>query len=150
MLLQIKGVETTARELVGSSQVPYQLRLKAEENELSAGMLVQGERNVNLVLCRYGYKLNSVRASTMEEYFELATLLSGEAFITTIKRPNNLPGRHAVVFTGLCDSLFQGLDPDCRLNRSVDHSYSAVKGSVALDLGQAEFIRKVSGMIQAL
>lgn len=83
----------------------------------------------------------------MEEYFELAkeTLLSGEAFITTIKRPNNLPGRHAVVFTGFCDSLFQGLDPDCRLNRSVEHSYSAVKGSVVLDLGQAEFIRKVSG-----
>ena len=147
MLLKTQGVETTSKELIGLSQVPYQLRLHPEENRLTAGMLVQADENVNLAIGEYGFKLHSTRVSTIADYIELAkeTLLSGEAFITSIKRPEDLPGRHAVVFTGLADSIFLGLDPDCRLDRTNDYHYSDVKDIVTLDLEQEDFHQRVTG-----
>ncbi len=147
MLLKTQGVETSSIELVGSTQVPYQLRLHPEENRLTAGMLVQADENVNLALGQYGFKLQSTRVSTIAEYVKLAeeTLLSGEAFVTSIKRPDDLPGRHAVVFTGLEDSIFKGLDPDCRLDRTTDYHYSDVHDIVTLDLEQEEFHQRVTG-----
>lgn len=147
MLLKTQGVETSSIELVGSSQVPYQLRLHPKENRLSAGMLVQADENVNLALGQYGFRLKSTRVSTIAEYVQLAeaTLLSGEAFVISIKRPDDLPGRHAVVFTGLEDSIFQGLDPDCRLDRTTDYHYSDVHDIVTLDFEQDEFHQRVTG-----
>lgn len=147
MLLKTQGVETSTKELVGSSQVPYQLRLHPEENRLTAGMLVQADENVNLALGQYGFKLHSTRVSTIAEFVKLAeeTLLSGEAFVTSIRRPDDLPGRHAVVFTGSVDSIFQGLDPDCRLDRTTDYHYSDVKDIVTFDLEQEEFHQGVTG-----
>lgn len=147
MLLKTQGVETSSKELVGSSQVPYQLRLHPEENRLSAGMLVQADENVNLAIGKYGFKLHSIRVPTIADYIELAkeTLLSGEAFVTSIKRPDDLPGRHAVVFTGLSDSIYLGLDPDCGLARTTDYHFSDVKDIVTLDLEQDDFHQRVTG-----
>ncbi|MBD3277572.1 MAG: hypothetical protein GF388_04665 [Candidatus Aegiribacteria sp.] len=147
MLLKAQGVETNTKEIIGSSQVPYQLHLHPEENRLSAGMLVQADENVNLAIGKYGFKLQSTRVSTIADYIELATetLQSGEAFVTSIKRPDDLPGRHAVVFTGLADSVFQGLDPDCRFDRATDYHYSDVKDIVNLDLKQEDFRQRVTG-----
>jgi hypothetical protein len=147
MLLNTQGVETSSRELVGSSQIPYQLRLHPEENRLSAGMLVQADWNVNLALAKCDFKLNSKRVLTIAEYTDLAqkTLLNGDAFVTSIQRPDNLPGRHAVVFTEFRDSRFLGLDPDCRLDRSVDYHYGQVKDTVDLDFELDEFSHRVAG-----
>ena len=147
MLLKTQGVETTSLKLVGASQVPYQLRLHPEENRLSAGMLVQEDMNVNLVLAKYGCKFNSKRVQTITKYIDLArkALLDGESFVTSIQRPDNLPGRHAVVFTEFRDSRFLALDPDCRLDRSVNYKYDQVKDTVALDFDHKEFTLRVSG-----
>ncbi|MBN1878614.1 hypothetical protein JW823_00710 [bacterium] len=147
MLLKTQGVETSSKELVGSSQVPYQLRLHPEENRLTAGMLVQDDEIVNLTIGKYALKLHSTRVSTIADYIELATetLLSGESFVTSLKRPDDLPGRHAVVFTGLADSIFLGLDPDCRLDRATDYHYSDVKDIVTLDLELEDFHQRVTG-----
>lgn len=72
MLLNTQGVKTSSLELVGSSQIPYQLRLHPEESRLSAGMLVQEDGNVNAVLEKYGFHLNSRRVPTITKYIDLA------------------------------------------------------------------------------
>lgn len=147
MLLSTQGVETSSLELVGSSHVPYQIRLHPDENRLSAGMLVQKDANVNAVLGKYGFQLHSRRAATISSFIALAgeTLLKGEAFVTSIKRSNNLPGRHAVVFTDICESCFLGLDPDCLLDRSKNYSFSDVREAVALEFTEEEFCIAVTG-----
>jgi len=147
MLLATQGVETSTRELVGSSFVPYQIILKPEENLLKAGMLVQSDRNVSAVLGKYGYHLVSVRMPSIKDYIALAaeTLLGGNAFITNVNRPGNLPGRHASVFTEFSDSCFKGLDPDCRLDRTRNYSFSDVQEVVALDYTEDEFSNAVAG-----
>ena len=147
MLLATHGVETTALDLVGTSHVPYQLRLHTEEKKLSAGMLVQADRSVNLVLRRFGFQLNSRRTPTIAEYIALAreTLSNGDAFITNLKRPDNLPGRHAIVITELKEPCFKGLDPDCRLDRAADYSYSDAKEIVALEFTEEELVIAASG-----
>ncbi len=147
MLLNTQGVETSSLELVGSSHIPYQIRLHPEENRLSAGMLVQGDRNVNAVVGRFGFHLNSRRLPTITDYISHTrdTLLNGDAFITNIKRPDNIPGRHAIVITDFRDSRFLGLDPDCRLDRTIEYSYSDVEEIVALEFTENEFMNAVSG-----
>ena len=55
MLLATHGIEATTLDLVGSSHIPYQLRLHPEEKRLSAGMLVQADRTVNLVLGGFAF-----------------------------------------------------------------------------------------------
>jgi hypothetical protein len=147
MLLATHRVETNALDLVGASHIPYQLRFHPQEKRLSAGMLVQADRTVNLVLKRFGFHLNSRRTPTIAEYIALAreTLSNGDAFITNLKRPDNLPGRHAIVMTELRESCFKGLDPDCRLDRATDHSYSDVKEIVALEFIEEEFVIAASG-----
>lgn len=150
MLLSTYGVETTASELVGSSHVPYQLRLHKEEKRISAGMLVQDDKTVSAVLGRFGFHLDSKRIPTIAAYIALArkTLRHGDAFITSIKRPDNLPGRHVIVITELRDSFFLGLDPDCRLDRATNHNYSDVKDIVALEFTKEEFVSAVSGEVE--
>ena len=147
MLLAAHGVETTTLDLIGASHIPYQLRIHPEERRLSAGMLVQEDSTVNSVLGRLGYHLNSKRPQTIAEYVSLSkdTLLNGEAFITSLKRPDNLPGRHAVVFTENRDSFFLGLDPDCRLDRTICYDYSDVEDIVALNLTEEEFVYSATG-----
>ncbi|NOQ22318.1 MAG: hypothetical protein GQ565_06680 [Candidatus Aegiribacteria sp.] len=147
MLLATHGVETTALDLVGASHIPYQLRLHPEEKRLSAGMLVQADGTVNPVLGRFGFHLNSRRTPTIAEYIALAreTLRNGDALITNLKRPDNLPGRHAIVITELRESCFIGLDPDCRLDRATDYSYFDVEEIVALDFTEEELVIAASG-----
>jgi len=147
MLLATQGVETSTWELVGSSHVPYQIILKLEENLLKAGMLVQSDRNVSAVLRKYGYHLVSVRMPSIADYIAFAkeTLLGGNAFITNVNRPGNLPGRHASVFTEFSNSCFRGLDPDCRLDRTKNYCFSDVQEVVALDYTEDEFVGAVAG-----
>ena len=148
MLLTKHGVETSTYNLVGSSHIPYQIRLHPEENRLSAGMLVQEDSTVNAVLGKYGFCLESRRPKTIAEYLALATelLCNGEIFITNLKRPCNLPGRHAVVFTEKRDSGFMGLDPDCRLDRTMDYKYTDVENIVTLNLTEDEFACAATGL----
>lgn len=110
-------------------------------------MLVQEDRTVNAVLGRLGFHLNSKRSQTIAEFIALArdTLLNGDSFITSLKRPENLPGRHAVVFTENRDSFFLGLDPDCRLDRAICYDYSDVEDIVALNLTEEEFGKTTNG-----
>lgn len=147
ILLATYGVVTTASELVGSSHIPYQLRLHKEEKRISAGMLVQDNGTVNAVLGRFGFHINSKRIPAIAAHIDLVreTLLNGDAFITSIIRPDNLPGRHAIVITELRNSCFLGLDPDCRLNRSTDYNYSDVEEIVALNFTEEEFVNAASG-----
>jgi hypothetical protein len=147
MLLSTKGVETSSLELVGSSQVPYQISLKPEENMLQAGMLVQKDRNVNAALGNFGFHLVSKRMSTISEYIILAreTLVNGDAFITNVNLAHNLPNRHASVFIEFGNSSFTGLDPDCRLDRAKNYRFSDVQEIVTLKFTEDEFIRAVSG-----
>jgi hypothetical protein len=147
MLLKTQGVKTSTLELVGSSHIPYQISFRPEENLLQAGMLVQKDRNVNAAIGKYGFHLFSTRKTTITDYIALAgeSLLNGDAFITNINRPSNLPGRHAVVFTEFRNSRFLGLDPDCRLDRSKDYCFADVKDSVTLRFTEDEFVNAVSG-----
>jgi|GEM_PF-6031768 len=147
MLLAARGVKTTAREIVGSSHVPYQLRLHPKDHRLSAGMLVQSDSSVGLALERFGFRLGSRRAATIPEYIALAkkTLGNTDAFVTNLKRPDSLPGRHAVVMTELQDSRFMGLDPDCRLDRSKNYNYSDVEETVALNFREEDLVQAASG-----
>jgi len=147
MLLNTQGVETSSLELVGSSHVPYQISLKPEENLLKAGMLVQKDRNVNAVLGKFAFHLVSTRMPTISDYIALAreTLLNGNAFITNVNRACNLPGRHASIFTEFSNSCFTGLDPDCRLDRTKNYSFSDVQEIITLEFTEDEFISAVSG-----
>lgn len=147
MLLNTQGVETNSLELVGSSQVPYQISIKPEENMLKAGMLVQKDRNVNAALGKFGFHLVSKRASTISEYIALArkTLNNGNAFITNVNLANNLQQRHASVFVEFGNSIFTGLDPDCRLDRAKSHPFTDVQETVTLKFTGEEFIKAVSG-----
>jgi hypothetical protein len=67
MLLAAHGVKTTALEIVGSSHVPYQLRLHPKDCRLSSGMLEQWDCSVSLALGRFGFCLDSGRTATVPE-----------------------------------------------------------------------------------
>ena len=147
MLIATMGVETFAFDLVGSSQVPYQLRLHLEDKRLSAGMLVQDDRSVNAVINRLGFELTSEKIARIEKYIGFAKdiLHDGNSFITNIKRHGNLPGRHAIVVTGILDSCFLALDPDCQLSREENYEYSDIKDRVTYRFSEEEFIQAISG-----
>lgn len=117
MLIGTMGVETSTFNLVATSQVPFQIRLNPGDKRLSAGMLVQDDKSFNAAILPLGFRISSEKVTGDQNYIEQAKqiLADGNSFITSIKRPN-LPGRHAVVITEICDSYFYGLDPDCGLS----------------------------------
>lgn len=150
MLLSGWGVDVDTEHLIRSSPVPYSIRLEEDGDSVRAGMLVQDEAAMNAAILSFGLRLQNSYFESQAEYTRHAThlLQSGTAFMTSLRRADGAVGdvrRHAIVFHGLSDGSFVGLDPDAGLDRSREYCFEEVRDQVIVDLSRTELGRAAMG-----